>query len=149
MILDDEDILIKDASNSCKDPIKLLFDCYDDESSSLNLLNRYMNIEGFKWEQSGAYYILVNNKNLIYCQILKDSGAGSMNITTYAFNEECRNKLHYIFTTLGMIYFKIEEPSKGYYVSYEQPPKGYYIRYDLHDRCYNPSYLDQIKRIIV
>ena len=128
MILDDEDILIKDASNSCKDPIKLLFDYYDDELSSLNLLNRYINIEGFKWKQSSSiYYRLVDDKDKIHCSILKDPhGVGSMNITTYAFNEDCRNKLHNIFTTLDMIYFKIEDSSGDYYV-----------RYDLHDTCYS------------
>lgn len=139
MILDDEDILIRDASNSCKDPIKLLFDCYDDELSSLNLLNRYINIEGFKWEQSGPYYLLVDNKDEIHCEILKDPhGVGSMNITTYASNDECGNRLHNIFTTLDMLYFVVNDSSKGFY-----------IRYDLHDMCYNPSYFDRIKRIIV
>jgi len=139
MILDDEDILIREASNSCQDPIKLLFDCYDDESSSLNLLNRYINIEGFKWEQSVPYYILVDNEDLIHCQILKDPhGVGSMNITTYPGNEECENRLHNIFITLDMIYFKIKDPFRGYYV-----------RYDLHDMCYIPSYFERIKRIIV
>lgn len=141
MILDDEDILIREASNSCKDPIKMLFDYYDDESSSLNLLNRYMNIEGLKWEESGPYYILVDDKDEIHCEILKDPhGVGSMNITTYPGNEECQDKLHNIFTTLDMIYFKIGD---------ENPSKGYYVRYDLHDMCYNPSYFDRIKRIIV
>lgn len=139
MILDDEDILIRDVSNSCKDPIKLLFDCYDDKLSSLNLLNRYINIEGLKWEKKGSYYLLVDNKDIIYCRVLKDSySVGSIHITTYASNEEYRNKLYNIFTNLDMLYFKIEEPSKGYYV-----------RYDLHDMCYNPSYFDRIKRIIV
>ena len=141
MILDDEDILIRDASNSCQDPIKLLFDHYDDESSSLNLLNRYMNIEGFKWEESCPYYILVDDKDEIHCKILKDPhGVGSMSITIYAADEECENRLHNIFTTLDMIYFKIGE---------EIPCKGYYVRYDLHDTCYNPSYFNRIKRIIV
>ena len=128
MILDDEDILINSVGNSCKDPIKLLFDHYDDESSSLNLLNRYINIEGFKWKQSssGIYYRLVDDKDEIHCSILKDPhGVGSMNITTYASNEECVNRLHNIFTTLGMIYFKIGD---------ENPSKGYYVRYDLHDK---------------
>jgi hypothetical protein len=139
MILDDEDILIREASNSCQDPIKMLFDHYDDESSTLNLLNRYMNFERFKWKQSGSYYILVDNKDLIYCQILKDPyGVGSMNITTYPGNEECENRLHNIFTTLDMIYFKKKDPFRGYYV-----------RYDLHDMFYNPSIFNRVKRIIV
>lgn len=141
MILDDEVVLIREASNSCQDPIKLLFDYYDDESSSLNLLNRYMNIEGFKWKQSssGIYYRLVNDKDEIHCSILKDPhGVGSMNITTYAFNEECRNKLHNIFTTLDMIYVKIKDSSNGFYV-----------RYNLHDTCYNSSYFNRKTRIIV
>lgn len=141
MILDDEDILIRDASNSCQDPIKLLFDHYDDETNSLNLLNRYINIEGFKWEQRGLYYILVDNNYKIHCKILKDlHGVGSMDITTFPYNEECVNRLHNIFTTLGMLYFKIGD---------ENPSKGFYIRYDLHDMCYNPSYFNRIKRIIV
>lgn len=141
MILDDEDILIREASNSCQDPIKLLFDYYDDESSSLNLLNRYINIEGFKWKQSGPFYTLVNNKNLIYCQILKDPhGVGSMNITTYPHNKECENRLYNIFTTLDMLYFKIGD---------ENPSKGYYVRYDLHDTHYNFDYFNRTKRIIV
>ena len=141
MILDDEDILIRGASNSCQDPIKMLFDCYDDESSSLNLLNRYMNFEGFKWEEINPYYILVDDKDEIYCKILKDPhGAGSMNITTYPGNEECVNRLHNIFITLDMMYFKISDEDRS---------KGYYVRYDLHDMCYNPSYFDRIKRIIV
>ena len=138
MILDDEDILIRDACNSCKDPIKLLFDCYDDELNSLNLLNRYINIEGFKWEQRGPYYLLVDNKDGIHCEILKDPyGVGLINITTYAFDEECQDKLHNIFTTLDMIYFALDDSSKGLY-----------MRYDLHDMCYNPNYFDRIKRII-
>lgn len=130
MILDDEDILIKNVSNICRDPIKLLFDCYDDKLSSLDLLNQYINIEGLKWEESDPYYLLVDNKDEIYCEILKDSyGVGSINITTYTSNEEYKNKLHNIFTTLDMIYFKIADPSKGFW----------YVRYDLHDTCYNPK----------
>ena len=105
MILDDEGILIREASNSCQDPIKMLFDHYDDESSSLNLLNRYMNFEGFKWKKNIAYYILVDSKDLIHCQILKDPhGSGIINITTYPHNEECVNRLHKIFTTCDMLW---------------------------------------------
>ena len=141
MILDDEVVLIREASNSCQDPIKMLFDYYDDESSSLNLLNRYMNIEGFKWKQSGPYYILVDNKDLIHCQILKDPhGSGIMNITTYPHNEECENRLYNIFTTLDMLYFKIND---------NNPSRGHYVRYELHDMFYNPSIFNRVKRIIV
>jgi hypothetical protein len=141
MILDDEDILIREASNSCQDPIKMLFDHYDDESSSLNLLNRYMNFERFKWKQSGSYYILVDNKDLIHCQIFKDPhGSGIMNITIYPYNEECENRLHNIFTTLDMFYFKICDVN---------PSKRHYVRYELHDMFYNPSIFNRVKRIIV
>lgn len=142
MILDGEDILIRDTGNSCKDPIKLLFDHYDDESSSLNLLNRYVNIEGFKWKRSGPYYLLADNNDEIHCEILKDHhGTGSMNIATYPYNEECENRLHNIFTTLDMLHFKIgdEIPSKG----------GWYAKYDLSDICYNFNYFNRTKRIIV
>ena len=141
MILDDEAILIRDASNSCQDPIKMLFDCYDDESSSLNLLNRYMNFEGFKWEKNIAYYILIDNKDEIHCKILKDPhGSGIMNITTYPYNEECINRLHNIFTTLDMLYFKVCDIN---------PSRGHYVRYELHDMFYNPSFFNRVKRIIV
>lgn len=141
MILDDEGILIREASNSCQDPIKMLFDHYDDESSTLNLLNRYMNFERFKWNQSGPYYILVDNKDLIHCQIFKDpSGSGIIKITTYPHNEECVNRLHNIFTTLDMLYFKICDVN---------PSNIHYVRYELQDMFYNPSIFNRVKRIIV
>lgn len=141
MILDDEGILIREASNSCQDPIKMLFDHFDDESSSLNLLNRYMNFERFKWKENDPYYILVDNKDLIHCQIFKDPhGSGIMKITTYPHNKECTNRLHKIFVTLDMLYFKVGDAN---------PENVHYVRYELHDMFYNPNYFNRVKRIIV